>query len=286
MGTKIASGWFYKNQDIYLGGYSMGTFSLASMYAEHLMWRNRWSTSNCGYDLASYKGTKLYFMPHPELDYIVYVDEEYKSFDEWSKQCMHPGVLMTHPKTRLIRSLRTGGPRRKLPKMFIRPPSTMNTGWQWMNNIAKAGLFAWFTCWVDFQAPWIGNVDDPNTVRWWEGGDTQTSPLWVSSALKMQSKDVGKATTDYYAGLKPNVSLGELNQLDYGPFILKGPSHNLAETPVKYPQMCWFYKSYWQWGGSTTGVRAVCDPSAEADGKVYRAKYHEFGHDNEHWLQS
>lgn len=285
MGTNLASGWFYKSQDLYLGGYSMGTFSLSSLYAEHLMWRNRWSQSNCGFDLATYKGTKLYFTPHPELDYLVYIDEEYKTFAEWSKQCMHPAVLITHPKTRIIRSLRTAGPRKKMPKMFVRPPSTMNTGWQWMNNIAQSGIFAWFTCWIDLQAPWIGNVENPNTVRWWETGDSNTSPLWVSSAIMMQSKDCSKALVDYYNGIGTGKSLNQLNQLDYGPFILKGPSHNLTEQPVKYPQMLWFYKSYWQWGGSTTGVKAVCDPKADVNGKMYRDNYVAFKDTNEAWPQ-
>lgn len=286
MGTVLAQGWFYKSQALYLGGYSMGTFSLASLYAEHLMWRNRWSQSNCGFDLASYKGTKLYFQPHPELDYIVYVDEEYKSFAEWAKQCMHPGVLMTHPKARLIRSIKNGGPRRKLPRMFIKPPSTMNTGWQWMNTIATAGLFAWFTTWVDLQSPWIGNVDDPNTVKWWESGTADHPPQWVNSAILMQGKDCSKAENDYYAGFQPNQTLNQYNQLDFGPFIIKAPSHDMSKRPVAYPQMLWFYKSYWQWGGSTTGIKNVCDPKLEIDGKNYREKYKTYADGNEHWIQT
>lgn len=263
----------------------MGTFSLASLYAEHLMYRNRWSQSNCGFDLATYKGTKLYFTPHATYDYIVYVDQEYRSFEIWQKQCMHPGVLITHPKARIIRSIKNGGTRRKLPKMFIPPPSTMNTGWQWMNLIATEGLFAWFTCWLDLEAPWIGNVSDPNTVRWWETGKKDSPPDWVKNAVEMQGKDITQAIAAFYQNLS-QAGNNKFFNMGYGPFILKGIYNQAADHRVDYPQMLWFYKSYWQWGGSTTTIKNVCDPKDPQNSQVYRTAYKANVSTNEKWSQS
>lgn len=283
-GTVISNGWFYSDQRLCLGGYSTGTFSLSSLYAEHLTYRNRWSQSNCGYDLACYKGTKLYMLPHQTYDYIVYVDQEYKSFTEWLKQCMHPGVLITHPKARVVRSIKNAGPRRKMPKMFIPPPTTMNTGWQWMNNIATEGLFAWFVTWLDLDAPWIGNVDDPSTVKWWSTGDKNSAPDWVKHSTEMQGKDISAALNAFYSN-NSNVN-NQWENLGYGPFILKGIYNTAQEHRVDYPQITFFYKSYWQWGGSTTTFKTVCDPKDPGNAQVYRKHYQKDNANNERWPQS
>lgn len=288
-GSQYVNGWFYQNQNLVLGSYSMGTFSLQSLYAEHLMMRNRWSQSNCGFDLATYRGTKLYFMPHPEYDYIVFIDAEYRDFKTWAKQCMHPAVLITHPQTRIIRSLKNAGPRRKLPKMFVPPPSTMNTGWQWMQEIATAGMFAWFMCWIDFTAPWIGNVEDPNTVKWWSTGSAVSKPDWFKNAIEMQGKNMDEAMKAFF-DISNNRKVSNGNKFDmigYGPFIFKGVYARGDPGRIDYPQVCWFYKSYWQWGGSTTGLKDVCDPKTENSADFYRGKTKGSASlDFENWSQS
>lgn len=283
-GTSISNGWFYSDHQIILGSYSMGTFSLQSLYAEHLMMRNRWSQSNCGFDLATYRGTKLYLQPHPRYDYIVFVDAEYRDFKTWAKQCFHPAILITHPQARVVKSLRTGGPRRKLPKLFIPPPSTMNTGWQWMSNIASAGLFAWFVCWIDFDSPWVANVDDPNTVKWWSTGSKQAKPTWFTKAIEMQGYDCKTALSKFYDNGN-KVSVGNaFEQIGYGPFIFKGVFADQGRR--EYPQVTWFYKSYWQWGGSTTSLKDICDPKLEDGPDTYRSKYKTNDINNENWVQS
>nr|QIJ55538.1 ORF1 [Lepus torque teno virus 1] len=190
-GMVNVKGWFYGNNLVNFGGYSCGTFSLSSLYQEHLMMRNRWSQSNCGFDLASYRGTKIMFVPHPHLDYLVYIDSEYRDFSLWMKQCMHPAVLLTHPNSRLIRSIAHGGPRRKLPRIFVPPPSTMNSGWSWMKDLAGHGLFAWFVCWLDLHNPFFAHVEDPNDVKWWDKGRENEPPSWYADWFDLQQMAVG-----------------------------------------------------------------------------------------------
>ncbi|QIJ55523.1 ORF1 [Lepus torque teno virus 1] len=261
-------GWFYGNNYVNFGGYSCGTFSLTSLYQEHLMMRNRWSQSNCGFDLGTYRGTKITFVPHPQLDYLVYVDAEYRDFNLWMKQCMHPAVLITHPSTRLIRSIAHGGPRRRLPKMFVPPPSTMNSGWSWMKDLAGQGLFAWWVCWLDLHNPWFAHVEDPNVVKWWDKGQENQPPTWYQDWFDLQQMSVGDQIMAVYGSGKigdvpSNFENGNrYDKLAYGPFIYKNKPN--AQVDYGFPQITFFYKSYWQWGGSTTTIKKVCNPEQDA----------------------
>nr|ATY37432.1 ORF1 [Anelloviridae sp.] len=282
-GSKLSNAWFYRDYEIVLGGFSAGTFSLQALYMEHLMCRNRWSQSNCGFDLASYRGTKLYFQPHPNYDYIVLIDPEYRKFEQWIKQPMHPGVLITHPQSRIIRSISHAGPRRKMPKMFVPPPSTMNSGWQWMGELANEGLFAFYVQWIDLGAPWLGDVQNPNQVKWWKTGDATTKPDWVTKGIEMQGKTVQEGLDAYYtqagqAGKKWVNPGGAPYQLGFGPFVFKG-SHTGDQE--HYPQICFFYKSYWQWGGSTTSIKNVCDPKDNPNAE-YKSAWNRAAHQTQH----
>lgn len=57
---------------IMAGGWSIGCFSLHILWQEHQYHKNRWSTSNCGFDLAKYRGTTIYLQQHEDIDYIFF----------------------------------------------------------------------------------------------------------------------------------------------------------------------------------------------------------------------
>lgn len=274
-GMLYQTGWFYQNNKLVLGGYSAGTFSLDALYQEHLWYRNRWSNSNCGFDLASYRGTTIYFKPHLYFDYIVFIDPEYGDFREWMKQCMHPAVLLTHPQAFIVKSIRSGGPRRKLKKRHIPPPSTWSSGWRWMKDVCKDGLFSWYVCWIDLEEPWAPRTQDPQDYKWWQTGGVDTPPEWVGKWMDLQQLDPADALGKVVdgggtAGIRLTDGTGTIgptnmyNKLRYTPFVLKHPG--MAGTDPKmppvdsYPQILWFYKSFWQWGGSTVTIKKVCDP--------------------------
>lgn len=258
-------------QDIILGGYSVGAFSLQNLYEEHLASRNRWSQSNCGFDLARYMYTVLYFVPHPYLDYIVYVDAEYKTMDLFKKDVLHPGSMITHPATRIIRSIRNGGPRRKLPRIKIPRPAHWDDGWMWMSDLAKWGLFAFYISWVDLFDPFIGNLADPNKVRWWSWSSTDNKNAdWYEEWGVLQKQLPTQQVTDVYESLRAwnltgNTAPGKGKYaLRFGPFVLKDPYGHGDKISDIYPQIPIFYKSYFWWGGSTTGLKTICDPSSWA----------------------
>ncbi|QIJ55578.1 ORF1 [Marmot associated torque teno virus] len=258
--------WWYSRftGDLILGGYCMGAISLNGLYDEHKAGRNRWSRSNCGFDLVRYLGSTVYFVPHKFLDYIVYIDPEYKTMDLFKKQSMHPAAMLTHPNTRIIRSIEHGGPRRKLPRFRIPRPAHWDDGWIWMSDVAKWGLFAFYVSWIDLESPFIAHVDDPNNVKWWSdtGTTAEQGPKWMSKFKEQQNKAPGQQLTDFYGGLTNSVPQDDVAKLDYGPFILKAPGPGQVGGLPTYPQITAFYKCHFLWGGSTAGIKEVCDPAA------------------------
>lgn len=108
--------------DIWTGGWAIGTFSLTHLYYEFTMWRNRWSASNCGFDLAKYHGTKLTFVPHKNLDYLVFIDTKYRDTTVFRKQRLHPALIITHPQTRIIWSYSKKNYKR-LPSIWVPRPN-------------------------------------------------------------------------------------------------------------------------------------------------------------------
>lgn len=241
----------------------MGAISLSGLYDEHKAGRNRWSRSNCGFDLARYLGSTLYFVPHPKLDYIVYIDPEYRTMDLFKKQSMHPAVLITHPNTRIIRSIANGGPRRKLPKFRVPRPAHWEDGWMWMSDMAKWGLFAFYVSWIDLESPWIGHVEDPNDVKWWTDAGTtaEGGPKWMQTFKAEQDKTPKVQVNDLYNALQAKT---DVSQLRFGPFVLKSPGLGGPGGEPVYPQITAFYKCHFLWGGAVAGFKEVCDPSAWA----------------------
>lgn len=258
--------WHSKVDHLALGGWSLGVMSLEAFYQEHTDKRNRWSTSNCGFDLVKYLGTKLYFVPCPYQDYIVYIDEEYHSTEEMMKQCLHPAVVITHPKSRLIRSIKNGGPRRKLPHMWVPRASNMSSSWHRSKEIANWGLFAYYCAFVDLGCPCIAQVNDPNIQTWWKNrSNNNPDPDWYTYWMQFQ-KLSGQAGLEKLGGPPTETDRKKFEGLADGPFLQKSPneycSWNKDGAPGArvYSQVVWFYKSFWRWGGTVLTLKQVCNP--------------------------
>lgn len=251
---------------IQFGGWALGSFTLAGLYREHQQYRNRWSFSNCGFDLASYKGTTLYLEQHHKHDYIVFIDPEYRSLNEFAKQAtFHPLELITHPQTILVKSRERAGPRRAR-KVWVPRPSWWDSGWEFAKTIANKGIFCWFVMFVDLDYPWVlarldtGNINDqPATSNdffsWWRLGNAgwkTTFDAYVRSTVE-QAHDSKIAQTN-------EQSIDEWEKVMAGPMVLKFKDinqHQFAE------QVLWFYKSTWYWGGRNLTLKKVCDPNAD-----------------------
>nr|WBM82703.1 MAG: ORF1 [Torque teno polar bear virus 33] len=158
------------------GGVSWRHFTLGMFYQEHKLFRNRWSHTNVGYDLARYFGTKLRFWPHPWIDYLVYWETSFEMPERSEMSELHPANLLLIPKRMLIRSKQHRGRRRKL---FIKPPPVHTNQWYFMKTWCNIPLFKLGIIPVNFNNPflhtanqygvWIGYAsmtEPPTTVTW------------------------------------------------------------------------------------------------------------------------
>lgn len=243
------------------GGWSIWIYTLEALYQEHTDYRNRWSASNCGFDICRYFGTRLTFVPHLEFDYLVYVETDYRNSEHFKKQWLHPAVLVTHPNARIIWSYKR---RRyyKLPHMWVPRPSMWPDGWMDMKDASNSGMFYIFVSWIDFHRPWLADGHSQESNAYNSLDDGQKKYMWWAPHLPGQENYIPnpasdrKGKHDWLTHWGDRISNPGDHWSNYGPFVLKNGTGY-------YPQICMFYKSYWMWGGNTLRLKKICDPSKE-----------------------
>lgn len=250
--VRTEGGWFFEGQaQLLTGGWSAGAFSLNNLYKEHKWHRNRWSVSNCGFDLTRYRGTTMYLPQHAEWDYIAFFDPEYKSLKHFMEHTpLHPIQLLTHPQTILIKSRKTAGPRRSR-RIFIPPPAWWDSGWNGMDTVCDNGIFCYFFAFVDLDNPWLGQFAQPKTPdtgAWWQDAK------WINAWDTYLKKCAAKPPTVQERGTMHNST--DMKTVRYGPFWPK----EFTKSSLLYTQVTWFYKSYWDWGGNNLSFKTICDP--------------------------
>nr|WPH57528.1 capsid protein [Torque teno virus] len=266
------------------GGWTLHEFSLNSFYAEHLVHRNLWSHTNCGFDLALYRGTSLTLFPHQTCDYMVWWDSDVTDIAEYKKLVLnvHPGILLNRKHARLVLSVETTRQYRPR-KIHIPPPSTVRREWRTMKDwsTVKLGILAVVV--IDFRYPWIhphfAIRNEANQDNWNPGDDVFDIKRGTNQVDKVIKKgqdftgldktwwnakgDGGKATAwvDYYPAWTSNTSgqqpIDTTNDRHwavlYGPFVKK---LHFADC-----QLIATYRSHWTWGGDVlTRDETVCDP--------------------------
>ncbi|UPW41516.1 ORF1 [Myodefec virus RodL3_715] len=236
--------------DMWMGTWSMGLLTLEILYEEHQLYRNRWSSSNCGFDLVNYRGTTVYLEQHSTIDYIAFFDEEFKSLFSFAQQAtVHPLLMITHPKTILVKSKARAGPRRAR-KVFIPRPSWWDSGWQFSKDICKTGVFVWYVCAIDLEHPWLENHFTSDAYYkeafWWKGKEHK----WK------EDYDTYVRTAVQTAGTNPNAN-NYKDTMGNGPLMLRVADY-VSDTGNK--QLIWFYKSYWHWAGNNLTLSKICNP--------------------------
>lgn len=244
-------GYKSNGTQLWMGTWSVGVLSLWVLYEEHQLYRNRWSSSNCGFDMVEYRGTTLYLEQHSEMDYIAFFDEEYASIESFAQQAtLHPLLLLTHPKTILIKSRKRAGPRRAR-KVFVPRPSWWDSGWKFSKDVAKKGLFVWYVACIDLEHPWIAPSFNDET-------DFQNHMWWKDKKWK---EDFDKYVRTAAQQLGDN-----WNKNNYDNAIAKGPFMPWVTDLLQEKnnlQLVWFYKSYWKFGGNNLTLKKICNPDMD-----------------------
>nr|QZE11976.1 MAG: ORF1 [Giant panda anellovirus] len=270
------------------GGWTVHEFSLMNFYKEHLVFRNTWSRSNCGFDLARYRGTKITLWPTEDTDYIVWWDVDYKDQSEFEKllEKIHPALMLGRPHSRVVLSRKTA--LRYRPKtIFLPPPARFKNEWETQGEWSKRGLGIVAISMIDLTYPWLppkmeeyeGQNQNPtwkppwtlwdfaekgsnkhkqvipkgqvvNSDKFWFNAKGTTKPYQEKPLLWLDKwPGWSEDTKDRFVPLDVN----NITAVAEGPFVKKYPG---AEC-----QIIWTYRSRWTWGGDVALTsEQVCSP--------------------------
>nr|AHN14897.1 ORF1 [Rodent Torque teno virus 1] len=244
-------GYKSDGSELWMGTWSVGMVSLTMLYGEHKNFRNRWSNSNCGFDMVEYRGTTVYLEQHSTVDYIAFFDEEYRTIESFAQQAtLHPFIMLTHPKTILIKSRQRAGPRRAR-KVFVPRPSWWDSGWKFSKDVCNKGVFVWYIAAVDLEHLWCDCYITDRTAwaeaKWWKDMKWKEDfDTYVRTAVQTIGTDWNK---DNYK-----------KTIAHGPTMI---SIKDFQTDKNNWQITWFYKSYWRFGGNNLTLRKICNPSMD-----------------------
>nr|WKF25157.1 ORF1 [Torque teno neovison virus]WKF25163.1 ORF1 [Torque teno neovison virus]WKF25166.1 ORF1 [Torque teno neovison virus] len=266
------------------GGWTVTELTLEGFYKENKLFRNLWSTSNCDFDLAQYRGTYLTLYPTQWIDYIVWWDTDYGNYNEFAQAVknIHPAVLINKPNTTVVLSKGTRGTY-KPKKIFLPPPSIFTNAWDEISTWAERGLAILAVSAIDFQYPWIPGGFTIRQGLGQEYGWTppynmydyqeQTNKLMPAYGPDAPGKKInlgetwwnqgdgsskGKIWLEQWPDWKKATQGGGLTDPTYaavalGPFVVKNQRSEC--------QIIVTYRSRWMWGGEVLSrSNAICDP--------------------------
>lgn len=94
------------------------------------LYRNIWTSSNDGYDLARYTGCEVTFYRHQTCDYVViYTRSPPMTINRLSYPSCHPSRLIMQRKKIYIPSLQTKPFGKRYIKRKIKPPKLITSRW-------------------------------------------------------------------------------------------------------------------------------------------------------------
>nr|QYD01900.1 ORF1 [Torque teno felis virus] len=163
----IARGWNVTNRCYYTmwndqtitkllqgGGISLMTFSLRFLWDEHRHYRNVWSHTNDGFDLALYFGTRVYLTPHPTQDYVFFFDRDLVDEKQWDYMRLHPSNLLMTKNAIFVRSQLSGN-NHKTKRVFIKPPANITTQWKFQYQWFDYPLFQYAFVLFNWKEPYL-----------------------------------------------------------------------------------------------------------------------------------
>lgn len=132
------------------------TFTLAKLFEQYLLHRNRWSKSNFDLELARYKGTTIKLYRHETVDYIITYNRTGPfEINELSYMFTHPLLILLNKHHVVVPSLRTKPKGKRYKKIHIKPPKLMINKWYFARDICKIGLFQLYGTGLKLSNPWL-----------------------------------------------------------------------------------------------------------------------------------
>nr|USL90460.1 MAG: ORF1 [Torque teno virus] len=138
------------------GNFTNLTFTLAGLYEQKLLHRNRWSKSNFDLDLARYLYTKIKLYRHATVDYIVTYNRTGPfEINELSYMLTHPLAMLLNKRHIVVPSFKTKPRGKRSKTILIKPPKLMINKWYFAKDICKIGLFQLYATGLELSNPWL-----------------------------------------------------------------------------------------------------------------------------------
>nr|UHK05594.1 MAG: ORF1 [Torque teno midi virus] len=145
------------------GGFFISVYTLGYLYEMLSLYRNVWTSSNDGYDLARYTGCEVTFYRHPTCDYVViYTRSPPMTINRLSYPSCHPSRLIMQRKKIYIPSLQTKPFGKRYVKRKIRPPKLITSRWFFQEELSKVNLVMFMGSAISPLSPYLSNNTDNN----------------------------------------------------------------------------------------------------------------------------
>lgn len=210
------------------GGCTLNVFSLKFLYQEHRFFRNCWTHSNDGYDLAKYFGTTIYLQPHWKYDYVFWWDTDITGIlpeDYWR---LNPSQLLCSRNAVFVRNQVTAGNKRSR-KVRIRPPANITSQWKFQEDWYNWPLFVWGMTLINWTEPFLRQTPQFIPYVTFPGDKT-----WYWHTTSGQYKPISSSKTLAYS---PLIDSGNGNELSitYNP-PNSSPASSWSSQFVKVPK--------------------------------------------------
>ncbi|BAB61607.1 hypothetical protein TTV8_gp4 [Torque teno virus 8] len=131
----------YKKYDPFGGGYSTMQFTLETLFDEWVKHRCTWSRSNKDLELVRYLGGSFTLYRHPKCDFIFRYNRKPPFKDtQITGPSLHPGILMTRRKKKIIKSFLTRPRGRATKRVRFKPPTLYTDKWYFQKDICNLPL--------------------------------------------------------------------------------------------------------------------------------------------------
>nr|UHM27108.1 MAG: ORF1 [Torque teno midi virus] len=143
------------------GGFGIEKYTLQYLYEQWAARKNIWTKSNLYTDLCRYRGCKITFYRHQNVDFIInYSRQPPFQLDKFTYMATHPTQMLLGKHKKILQSkLRKPNGREKL-SIFIKPPKTLINKWFFQKQFTTADLFQISATIASFSFPSIGPTNE------------------------------------------------------------------------------------------------------------------------------
>nr|USL90487.1 MAG: ORF1 [Torque teno virus] len=140
----------------YGGNFANYTFSLAGLYDQYLLHRNKWSRTNQDLELARYLFTTIKLYRHESVDYIATYNRTGPfQVNPLSYMFTHPLLMLLSKHHIVVPSLKTKPRGKRYKKIRIKAPKLMLNKWYFARDICDIGLFQLSITGLELSNPWL-----------------------------------------------------------------------------------------------------------------------------------